>query len=104
MPKVSIIVPIYNSEIHLSRCIDSILAQTYTDFELILINDGSNDKSREICDYYATKDRRIIVVHKENGGTSSARNRGLNVANGERQPRLDQHCKHSKDPLLPRPR
>lgn len=83
MPKVSIIVPIYNSEIHLSRCIDSILAQTYTDFELILINDGSNDKSREICDYYATKDRRIIVVHKENGGTSSARNRGLNVANGE---------------------
>lgn len=83
MPKVSIIVPIYNSELHLSRCIDSILAQTYTDFELILINDGSNDKSREICDYYATKDRRIIVVHKENGGTSSARNRGLNVANGE---------------------
>ena len=68
---------------HLSRCIDSILAQTYTDFELILINDGSNDKSREICDYYATKDRRIIVVHKENGGTSSARNRGLNVAKGE---------------------
>ena len=68
---------------YLSRCIDSILAQTYTDFELILINDGSNDKSREICDDYATKDKRIIVIHKENGGTSSARNRGLNVANGE---------------------
>lgn len=83
MPKVSIIVPIYNSEIHLSRCIDSILAQTYTDFELILINDGSTDKSGEISDYYATTDNRIIVIHKENGGTSSARNSGLEIAKGE---------------------
>ncbi len=83
MPKVSIIVPIYNSEMHLSRCIDSILAQTYTDFELILINDGSTDKSGEISDYYATKDKRIIVIHKESGGTSSARNSGLTIAKGE---------------------
>lgn len=83
MPKVSIIVPIYNSEIHLSRCIDSILAQTYTDFELILINDGSYDNSGKLCDDYATKDKRIIVVHKENGGTSSARNSGLEIAKGE---------------------
>lgn len=83
MPKVSIIVPIYNSEMHLSRCIDSILAQTYTDFELILINDGSNDNSGKLCDDYATKDKRIIVIHKENGGTSSARNSGLEIAKGE---------------------
>lgn len=83
MPKASIIVPIYNSEMHLSRCIDSILAQTYTDFELILINDGSNDNSGKLCDDYATKDNRIIVIHKENGGTSSARNSGLEIAKGE---------------------
>lgn len=68
---------------HLSRCIDSILAQTYTDFELILINDGSTDKSGQTCDYYATTDNRIIVIHKENGGTSSARNSGLEIAKGE---------------------
>lgn len=68
---------------HLSRCIDSILAQTYTDFELILINDGSNDNSGKLSDDYATKDKRIIVIHKENGGTSSARNSGLEIAKGE---------------------
>ena len=83
MPKVSIIVPIYNSETHLSRCIDSILAQTYSDFELILVNDGSIDNSGKICDEYAQKDSRIIVIHKENGGTSSARNIGLEKSHGE---------------------
>ena len=83
MPKVSIIVPIYNSEAHLSRCIDSILAQTLTDFELILVNDGSQDNSGKICDNYAQKDSRIIVLHKENGGTSSARNVGLKKSRGE---------------------
>lgn len=83
MPKVSIIVPIYNSELHLSRCINSILAQTYTNFELILINDGSSDSSGKLCNDYATKDSRIIVIHKENEGTSSARNKGLEIAKGE---------------------
>ena len=83
MPKVSIIVPIYNSEKCLKRCIDSILAQTYFDYELILVNDGSQDNSGEICDDYAQKDSRIIVFHKENGGASSARNAGLDIAKGD---------------------
>ncbi|MBR4154157.1 MAG: glycosyltransferase [Paludibacteraceae bacterium] len=83
MPLVSIIVPVYKAERWLHRCVDSILAQTMTDFELLLINDGSPDKSGEICDDYATKDSRIRVFHKENGGVSSARNLGLDNAQGE---------------------
>ena len=83
MPTISIIVPVYNTEKYLHRCIDSILAQTYTDFELLLINDGSTDKSGAICDEYAAKDNRVRVFHKENGGVSSARNLGLDEAQGE---------------------
>lgn len=82
-PKISVIVPVYNVEKYLSRCIDSILAQTFTDFELLLIDDGSNDNSGNICDDYVKKDNRIRVFHKENGGVSSARNLGLNKAKGE---------------------
>lgn len=77
MSTLSIIVPIYNAEKYLSDCIDSILSQTFTDFELILVDDGSLDSSPEICDNYAKKDKRIIVIHKENNGASSARNTGL---------------------------
>ena len=77
MPKVSIIVPVYKAEKYLNRCVDSILAQTFTDWELLLIDDGSPDRSGEICDEYAKKDSRIRVIHKENGGVSSARQRGL---------------------------
>ena len=76
-PKISVIVPVYNVEQYLPRCIDSILAQTFTDFELLLIDDGSTDNSGKICDKYAEKDNRIRVFHKENGGVSSARNLGL---------------------------
>lgn len=83
LPKLSIIVPVYNAEKYLSRCIDSILAQTFIDFELLLINDGSKDKSGDICDKYAIKDKRVKVFHKVNGGVSSARNFGLNHALGE---------------------
>ena len=83
MPKVSIIVPVYKAESYLHRCVDSILAQTFTDFELLLIDDGSPDKSGEICDEYAKKDSRIRVIHKENGGVSSARQRGQEEACGE---------------------
>lgn len=83
MPKVSVIVPVYNTEKYLPRCIESILAQTFTDFELILVNDGSTDNSGKICDEYAKKDSRIVVIHKENGGASSARNKGLEIAQGE---------------------
>ena len=82
-PKISVIVPVYNVEQYLPRCIDSILAQTFTDFELLLIDDGSTDSSGDICDEYAKKDNRIRVFHKENGGVSSARNLGLNNAKGE---------------------
>lgn len=83
MPKVSIIVPVYNVEAYIHRCIDSILAQTFTDWELLLIDDGSPDRSGEICDEYAQKDKRIRVFHKNNGGVSSARNLGLNNACGD---------------------
>ena len=83
MPQVSIIVPVYNTKKYLSQCIDSILAQTFTDFELILINDGSTDNSGKICDDYAKKDFRIVAIHKKNGGVSSARNKGIDFAKGE---------------------
>lgn len=82
-PKISVIVPVYNVEKYLRRCVDSILAQTFTDFELLLIDDGSKDKSGEICDEYAKTDNRVKVFHKENGGVSSARNLGLDNAKGE---------------------
>lgn len=82
MPKISVIVPVYNAEKYLHRCIDSILAQTFTDFELLLIDDGSKDHSGSICDEYAKKDSRVRVFHKENGGVSSARNVGLDNAEG----------------------
>lgn len=80
---ISVIVPVYNVEKYLRNCLDSIINQTYTDLEIILIDDGSTDKSGAICDEYAQKDARIKVVHKENGGLSSARNVGLDVASGE---------------------
>lgn len=83
MPKVSVIIPVYNVEKYLSRCIDSVLAQTFTDFEILLIDDGSYDNSGYICDQYAENDNRIRVFHKENGGVSSARNVGLDNARGE---------------------
>ena len=82
-PKISVIIPVYNAESTLRRCVDSVLAQTFTDFECLLINDGSKDKSGEICDEYARKDSRVKVFHKENGGVSSARNVGLDNARGE---------------------
>lgn len=82
-PLLSIIVPVYNTATFLNRCIDSILTQKYTNFELILIDDGSKDQSGKICGEYAQKDSRIVVIHKPNGGQSSARNAGLNIAKGD---------------------
>lgn len=81
--KISVIVPIYNAESTINRCVDSILEQSYNEFELILVNDGSKDHSGDICDEYARKDSRIKVIHKANGGVSSARNAGLYAASGE---------------------
>ena len=84
MPKVSIIVPVYKAEAYLHRCIDSILSQSFRDFELLLIDDCGPDKSGKICDKYAKKDKRIKVIHKDrNEGASAARNTGLDTATGE---------------------
>lgn len=80
---VSCIIPVYNTQKYLPRCIESVLAQTFVDWEMLLIDDGSTDASGSICDEYAAKDERIRVFHKENGGISSARNLGLNYAQGE---------------------
>jgi glycosyltransferase involved in cell wall biosynthesis len=83
MPAISIIVPIYNVENYLHKCINSILKQKFIDFELILINDGSTDRSGEICDQYTSQDNRVRVLHKRNGGLSDARNSGIEMAKGK---------------------
>ena len=83
MPTVSVIVPVYNVREYLSRCVDSILAQTFADIEVLLIDDGSTDGSGAICDEYAQKDSRVRVFHQENGGVCAARNCGLDEAKGE---------------------
>lgn len=82
-PKISVIVPVYNAASTIRRCVDSIIAQTFTDFECILINDGSKDNSAEICGTYASIDSRIRVFHQENSGPSAARNYGLSLAKGD---------------------
>jgi glycosyltransferase involved in cell wall biosynthesis len=82
-PKISIIIPVYNTEKFLEQCINSILSQSFTDFECILVNDGSTDRTPVICDEYQKKDSRIIVIHQVNNGASCARNAGLNIAKGE---------------------
>lgn len=81
--KVSVVVPIYNVEVYLARCIDSILKQTYSNLEIILVDDGATDGSGEIVDRYASLDNRIIPIHKSNGGLSDARNAGIDVATGD---------------------
>ncbi len=83
MPEFSIIVPVYNVEKYLNRCIDSVLNQSFGDFELILVDDGSTDGCPQICDGYAKNDERVHVVHKENGGPSAARNVGIDLAKGK---------------------
>lgn len=82
MPEISIIVPVYNVEQYVEKCVRTILAQTFTDFELILVDDGGTDRSGEICDTLAKEDRRITVYHKQNGGLSDARNYGIDRAKG----------------------
>lgn len=81
--KISLILPVYNVERYIDQCMKSVLVQSYRNLEIILIDDGSEDSSGKICDHYAKKDSRIIVLHKENGGLSDARNYGINAATGE---------------------
>ena len=83
MPKVSVIVPVYKVESYLRKCVDSILGQSFSDFEVILVDDGSPDNCGAICDDYATRDQRVKVIHKINGGLSDARNVGLDAAIGQ---------------------
>lgn len=83
MPKVSVIVPVYKAESYLHRCVDSILSQTFTDFELILVDDGSPDNCPAICDEYALLDSRVLVIHQENAGQSVARNRAVETASAQ---------------------
>ena len=80
---ISVIVPVYNVEKYLNRCVDSILAQTYTNLEVILVDDGSPDGCPAICDAYVKKDKRVKVIHKANGGQGTARNAGLDIAKGD---------------------
>ena len=82
-PLVSVIIPVYNAEAYLERCLNSVLDQSYDQLEIILVDDGSTDSSSSICDSYATTDSRICVIHKDNGGLSSARNRGLESIHGD---------------------
>ena len=83
MPEISVIVPVYKAEAYLHACIDSILSQTFSGFELILVDDGSPDNCGAICDDYAARDSRVRVIHQENQGQAAARNRALAAAKGE---------------------
>ena len=83
MPAISVIVPVYRAEKFLDACVESVLSQTFTDWELLLIEDGSPDGSGALCDEYAAKDPRVRAFHQENGGVSSARNLGLAHAEGQ---------------------
>ncbi len=82
-PSISVIIPVYNVESYLPQCLDSLLAQSYSNFEMILVDDGSPDSSGKICDEYAAKDPRIKVIHQENQGVSTARNNGIDIATGK---------------------
>lgn len=80
---VGIIIPVYNVEKYIRRCLDTVISQTYKNIEVLLIDDGSSDSSYSICQEYSKKDNRLKLLHKENGGVSSARNIGIDVANGK---------------------
>ena len=82
-PLVSIIIPVYNAEIYLEKCLNSVVEQTLKDIEIILVNDGSSDNSKEICEKYKYNDKRVVLIDKDNSGVSDTRNRGIKVANAD---------------------
>lgn len=96
--KLSIVIPVYNTQNTLPRCMKSILGQTFSDYEIILVDDGSTDRSPQLCDEYARKDTRISVIHKINGGLSDARNTGIAESKGEYLTFMD-----SDDAIAPKP-
>lgn len=100
MPKISVIVPVYNTERYLRQCIESVLMQTFRNFELLLIDDGSKDNSGTICNEYAKNDKRIVVIHKQNSGVSDSRNKALDIAKGEYIITLDSDDYWIKDTTL----
>src|SRR5574344_1458473 len=83
VPLISLIIPVYNIEPYVRRCLDSAIAQTYRNIEIIVVDDGSTDGSPALCDFYAAKDSRLKVIHRRNGGLSAARNSGLDICSGE---------------------
>ena len=83
LPKISVIIPVYNVENYVSKCLDSIINQTYENLEIVIVDDGSTDKSGDICEYYAKQDNRIILIHQENQGLSMARNNALDIISGD---------------------
>lgn len=99
-PELSIIIPVYKVELYLKPCLDSVLAQTFTDWELILVDDGSPDNSGRICDEYAAKDSRIRVIHKSNGGVAAARNAALNITRGRYITFVDSDDEYGTDTTL----
>ena len=99
-PKVTVIIPVYNVEQYLREAVDSVLHQTFTDFEIILVDDGSTDTSGKICDEYAVADSRVRVIHKVNGGLSSARNAGMDIMHGEYLMFLDSDDLYSHNQLI----
>ena len=98
-PEITVVVPVYKVEEYLNDCVDSIIAQTFPDFELILVDDGSPDRCGEMCDGYAERDRRVRVIHKENGGLSDARNKGIDAAEGRYITFIDSDDTVSRDYL-----
>ena len=82
-PTISVVIPVYNSEKYVGKCIESVMAQSYTDWQLILVDDGSKDRSLEVCRQYADQDNRILVIHQENAGPGIARNTGITQVSGD---------------------
>ena len=99
MPRLSVVVPVYNVEQYLPECLDSLLIQDFDNFEVVLVNDGSPDGSKAICEHYCNLDARFCLISKENGGLSSARNKGIDAARGDYISFLDADDRYTLRPV-----